>query len=193
MRSLRTLVSVCLVGLAFPALAAAQDRVPDDNGAGDQYLPSVTNVDGNKPEPYVKNDASKQTDEVPEPLAGELQQGSTLGAEVAAAAAATAPQSDELDSAKAGKAERKAERRWAERRAERRADRRERQELRQRREARQQAEQQSEAASAGLGASDDRIGVLFPLLLGVALAVALGRRLLLGRASADSEGTTRLP
>lgn len=158
-----TLAPLAALALTIAAVApaSAQEPVPQDNSGGGQYLPSVPEGGGKKPEKDVENDA-KSSDEALQPtVVEELEAQGADGAAAAAAAAATAPDSRALKRAQ----------RRAERRKERRAERRREQA------SREQAENRlaTQNASAGLpGAGDERLGVAFPIFLGASLLATLG-------------------
>ena len=170
MTILKALILTGVLALALPAGSLAQESVPQDNAGGGQYIPSVPQADGNKPEVDVKNDARPSDEKLPEPVVSELESQGSDGAAAAATAAATAPQSDALEAVKrrqarrvaARRAERRKARRAAARRAERRAESRARDQL------------DAANASAGLpGSSDERLGIALPILLGSSLLVTL--------------------
>jgi len=179
MRTLGTIATVwaaLAVALALPALASAQDTVPESNSGGSQYLPTVPQGGGDESEKHAQNDAAKKGDEIPAPVVEDLESQSASGSQVAAAAAATAPESEQLD-----KAKRRAERQEA-RRQKQRQERREERRAQRRREAREQAAEQQNAAQAGIPTGDNRIGIVFPLLLVSALVLVVARQLIRRRA-----------
>lgn len=147
MRATRILILICLAALALPATASA---APVDNAGGSQYTPTIPGAGG----PLEERDfggSDEQTDaNLPDAVTDELRSSGSSGATAAAAAAATTPQSDALERAK----ERLADQDDGARRGDQ--------------------LDSLPIATAGLAdGGSDRIGMLFPLALGLSLIVGL--------------------
>jgi hypothetical protein len=137
------------LGAALPATALA---APAGGAGGSQYTPSIPGAGGDLEERDFGG-SDEQTDaNLPDSVTDELESSGSSGATAAAAAAATSPDSEALDRAKERAASREAVEKLG---AADRVD--------------------SPVSSAGLTpqAGDDRIGMLFPVALGLSLIAAL--------------------